>query len=221
MSRRSLDEYLQQEGWRNPRPFDADTLEYAQQLAQRNPDYGDMLKYLEMRGARPEASFVPMRGDRANYRAYFEAPDAEGRDPGSLGINRDYQYGDPRMVVPALIHETTHAADRQMRTQYGERAPKSEARRMFEEAYKKFGREEMAKRLDPEWAKKYSGYRASERELPAQAMGNLVQYDPRAVNEPVEAYNTPTHLDPTMATEFLIMQDLARRAQEASQQPAP
>ena len=226
LSRRSLDEYLQQEGWRNLRPFDADSMAYIQELAQRNPAYAEMLQYLDARGARPEMRMDPMqmdaeRGIRPGMLGYFEAPSKTGREPGSIGISRDeYENQDPRRGVPALAHEMTHAADRQMRTQMGESAPKSEARRMFEEAYAKMGRRPMAERLGPDWAKQGRGYRASEAELPAFAMGNVSAYQD-GVSADSEPVRPPLHLDPTMATEFLILQDLARRAQAAQAQPAP
>jgi hypothetical protein len=64
----------------------------------------------------------------------------------------------------------------------------------------------LADKLAPEWSKENSDYRSASNELSAYGMGSTV---PRRSNR------APLHVDPTMATEFSILLDLAQRAQKA------
>jgi hypothetical protein len=70
----------------------------------------------------------------------------------------------------------------------------------------KYPRRQLADKLAPEWAKENSGYRSASNELAAYGMGSTV---PRRSNR------APLHVDPTMATDFSILLDLAQRAQKA------
>ena len=89
-------------------------------------------------------------------------------------------------------------------TQAYEKLVYNSARRNPDES---LARESLARRLDPEWAKKNRAYRASNVELPAWGMGFAV--------EPRRDYDQPLHLDPTMATEFSILLDMANRLQKS------
>jgi hypothetical protein len=71
----------------------------------------------------------------------------------------------------------------------------------------------LAYKLNPAWTESQEGYRASSGELPAWAMGNVANTNP-LVN--YDTYNTPSHLNSTLATEYQILLDLATRDAKAN-----
>jgi hypothetical protein len=64
-----------------------------------------------------------------------------------------------------------------------------------------------AKRIAPEWTNKESDYRATGDELAAWGMGSTVN---RNADSPA-----PLHIDPSYATEFSILLDMARKLQKS------
>jgi len=70
----------------------------------------------------------------------------------------------------------------------------------------RYPRQQLISKMAPEWAKENYDYRSGDGELVAYGMGSTV---PRRSNR------APLHVDPTMATEFSILLDLAQRAQKA------
>lgn len=139
---------------------------------------------------------------------------------------------DNKAAGGTLSHELTHAADSQVEDQYYElkrKSNKTPEEERFVQAYDKLfhgvvpneqgklvhgnhGSQtvEMAKRLNPEWTKKNKEYRSTGKELAAFGVGN-------SVSGTTDSYNTPQHLDATLATERSILLDAAMRAQ--AQQP--
>ena len=187
-----------------------DRLQALLKEAAGSPEYGALVDYLSARRMMPPIQIEGFDGGAFHRNSFFG-----DRLPRTGVITVGYR-SDPSTVV----HELTHAADSQLDAQYNEikekavRGKITPTEQQFIRAYEKLAynrfakdlpRLEMAKRLAPEWAKKESDYRATNRELPAWGMGGTVT--------PNTDYPAPLHLDPTMATEFQILMDLARRAQ--------
>ena len=63
-----------------------------------------------------------------------------------------------------------------------------------------------ARKIAPEWTEKQKDYRSTGAELSAFGMGSAVSPN---VTSPA-----PLHIDPTYATEFQVLLDLANRAQK-------
>lgn len=117
-----------------------------------------------------------------------------------------------------LTHEVAHAADTELERQYFDRKTswsKPDVPTYFTDAFAKLKgataannfqspREALAEKMAPEWFKKHASYRATNNELGGWAAGR------QAGSSNVE-YETPNHLDSTLATELSILLDLARR----------
>ena len=175
------------------------------------PQYGALVDYLSARRMMPPIEQRPM-----GVSGSFDVNSIFGRSLPRTGVVNIGMRSGPDTVV----HELTHAADNQLASQYTEllnkRGELTPAERQFMQAfeklsYDKFGRDKafprktLAEKLDPEWVKKEREYRSTNAELPAWAMGATV--------EPRDDYSPPLHLNPTLATEFLMLMELARRAQ--------
>jgi hypothetical protein len=132
--------------------------------------------------------------------------------------------------VDTLVHELTHSAVRQLQMQYGENGTYYGAANkptQFTNAADKLLRfttpdfkagksppaQELAKKLDPAWLAKNQDYRASQSELPAFAMGNMTPGARADLFRP-----PPAHLEATLATEMMILLDLATREQKKKPQ---
>lgn len=128
-------------------------------------------------------------------------------------------------VAGDLIHELTHAVNREMTKQYYENVQTPTYKQTpeykdFEQGYTKImqGRSSynesptagikipLEKLAPAEWKKEYKGYRTSEGETPAFGMGNTLGRPEEAVTR------APDHVDPTIATDFSVLLDLAIRA---------
>jgi hypothetical protein len=131
---------------------------------------------------------------------------------GTITINKDdIDRNSNSNIGPALLaHEITHAADRQMKQQAIEQRGKGTK---FAEAYEKLmgsegrNRLEPARRADYEWTEGNRFYRSTPGEIAAFGVG--------AFSEPMPKHmmpdRAPLHVDPTAATEFQILLDLAQR----------
>ena len=183
------------------------------------PQYGQLVDYLSSRRMMPPIQFAPETQGRFSQNTVF------GFSLPKTGLVEVGANADPGTVV----HELTHAADSQFNSQYYGLKRKnpsnlSPLEKQFVDGYEKlvyganvrtgnpekYPRERMAATMSPEWAKENAGYRAGNRELPAWAMGSVV--------EPLNSqqYRTPLHLDPTLASEFSILLDLATRLQKSN-----
>ena len=190
----------------------ADPLQALLRQAANFEAYAALVDYLSSRRMMPQIQRRPM-GDVSGS---FETNSFFNNSLPKTGVVNVGLRSGPSTVV----HELTHAADSQLDVQYSEllnkRGDLTKEEKQFMQAYEKlnydrFGRNKafqrrvLAEKLNPEWAKKESEYRATNRELPAWGMESTV--------EPNQDYKQPLHLDPTMATEFIILMDLARKAQ--------
>ena len=185
------------------------------QTAEAGPQYGELVDYLSARRMMPPIELEGLHEGAFHSNSFFG-----NKLPRTGVVTVGYASG-PSTVV----HELTHAADSQLDAQYYEvkekaiRGKITLAEQKFLQAYEKLARTpvsfsnrqgalprlDMAKQLDAEWAKKKSDYRATNRELAAWGMESAMT--------PKSDYPAPLHLDPTLATEFRILLDLARRAQ--------
>jgi len=200
------------------------------------PQYGELVGYLSARRAMPPIQFFHERdrripvGNAAGVVGMFQS---RGLGKSNLipetGTVLVRQGSDPNTVV----HELTHAADAQLQKQYREIWEKNRdaftrltpLEQQFKQAYEKLlyapmkllspkneqrdQRQVMAERLGKDWSKAESDYRSESGELAAFGMGNVIDKNRRL--------DAPLHLDPTMATEFSVLLDLASRLQR--QQP--
>jgi len=184
---------------------EAVALEGMQNKARENEMYRATEKYLNSRGQMPDIKISRFLPDEAN--AEFNSM----RLPlgsGTIKVNKDVIVSDfKKDIGPALLaHEITHAADRQMKQQAIEQRYKGTK---FAEAYEKLvgpegrNRLEPAKRADYEWAQGNRFYRSTPEEIAAHGVG--------AFSGPMLQDRAPLHVDPTAATEFQILLDLAQR----------
>lgn len=122
------------------------------------------------------------------------------------------------------LHEFSHAADSALNKQYFDRKTSwqiPDVKTPFTEGYEKliggvsatsgpdykynYERENLAKRLNPEWATKNEHYRGNNREVVGWGAGSTINSD-------LDNYKPPNHLNSTAATELSILLDLAMRA---------
>ena len=192
--------------------YDKDTAQLLNQL--RGTPIGDrILNYLAQRNAMPaieQAWLGESTGGQFSYPS----------DPSSPGMIKYATSRSPVGMSNTLLHELTHAADRQIskdaleymrsdpqlydawlklstsvaRPAAGERLPERDPR------------QEMAYRMAPQWFNQYQNYRASNKELPAWGVADA------AIS--TGSQSAPPHLNATLAQEFDILLDLASRAKK-------
>ena len=179
------------------------------------PQYGDLVGYLSARRMMPPIEQKYGAGGKFEKNTFF------GSDLPKTGVvTVGYESG-PR----TLVHELTHAADDQISSQYYELLNKSgdltPPERQFMQAFEKlvsspgkmFGARPSytqpltARQIAPEWAAKKSDYRSTGSELAAFGMGSTVT--------PNADYPAPLHVDPSYATEFSILLDMASKLQKS------
>lgn len=151
----------------------------------------------------------------------FERNTIFGKDLPSTGqINLNYGAG-----ADTLGHEMTHAAQKRLNNQYIQEKfhgpglfRKSDTN--FTDTYEKLvsnyeaekGKSDqiqnLIQRLAPQtWIDKYKNYRASSAEAQAHAVGNTMKPDSTSFRTVA-----PAHLDATLATEYMILLDAAKRS---------
>jgi hypothetical protein len=167
------------------------------------PEYQQMMNYLSTRGAAPTIAADP----KLNFSGIFR-PGPTFSAPGSVGIR-------PKEPVEALIHEVTHAADIQMVSQYMQESGRTSSSSAgpfkstpFTDAYDKLDPAPLTKLMQPEWAGRASKYRATRPESRAFAIENAI--GPNVTKDSVT--RAPGHVDATIATEFMILLELAQRS---------
>lgn len=207
-----------------PRPQNAlarqaDPLQSLLKEAASYPQYGELVDYLSSRRMMP-----PIQQKYGSSSSFVTPGFYKDQDsPPATGIVKIAEGETPN----AVVHELTHAAQRQMQSQYFELKDKARKTKLtpldqqFIQAYEKlifdkgafFGRKpsitqlETAQRIAPQWTKDRSDYRATADELAAWGMGSAVRPN---LDSPA-----PLHIDPTYATEFSVLLDIARRLQKS------
>jgi len=205
-------------------------IQYLMQLASERPEYAALAEYLTSRSAMPPISFGYLPNSTSGQFVQQGIFNGNSNTPvtGKINLNDAFvrKGYDPTNAIPTLTHELTHATQKEM---IGQKLQKDvtdpEAKQQFLDAYRKlsynpskrgrdaFGAGLLANKLAPEWTVKNEGYRSSVEELPAWAMGDVANRNP-LVN--YDSYNAPAHLNPTLATEYQILLDLATRDAKAN-----
>jgi hypothetical protein len=182
-----------------------------------NPEvYSEIVNYLGKYGKIPEFAREYLGGASGAFE--YDPWDLNGKTRGRILFDR--RYG----AIPqssTVIHELTHAADRQLGFHYA--ALKEQGiQNQFTDAYEQFrtvprrslldsserkgmGVEEAIKKLSPNsWREDNKEYRTDPKEAIAYGVGN-------SATKTRDSYDTPLHLDPTLSTNFRILMDLANR----------
>jgi hypothetical protein len=178
------------------------------------PQYGELVGYLAARRMMPP---ITMGGTRGATGVFEQNSIFSDHLPKTGAVKVSY-----RAEPSTVVHELTHAADDQLTSQYYEllnkRGKLTPAEQQYMQAFEKlsydrFGRDKafprktLAEKLNPEWVKKEREYRSTNVELPAWAMGATI--------EPRDDYSPPLHLNPTLASEFSMLLDMANRLQRS------
>jgi hypothetical protein len=184
-------------------PLTKKDLEALNKASMSSAEYRDILGYLKDTGT----AYPSIRLDPQTEQSLYH--------PASntivLGLPAYEQAVNRKKPSTGVIHEMTHATQDPLTEQYAQatrwfadKPTDPEARRLFVQAYEKLRKDkaELARKLDPKWEKSERAYRSSPVELEAFGVGNV---QGNAVRR------GPLHLDPTMATEAMILLDLARR----------
>lgn len=133
-------------------------------------------------------------------------------------------------AISTVVHEMTHAADDQVEAQYYDSLRKGEsspASKQFQDAFRKvkydsgsmFGRRpsyplvEFVKNIATDWYNKNTDYRSTVSELLAFGTGTAAGMEAGENSRMRDP--TPAHVDPTIATQTLILLDLAAKASKA------
>ena len=186
--------------------------------ASSNPDYQQIANYLMSRRSYPEIAY--MNKPSSNYGTFTSQGmfgNANIPQRGIVSINRNASTVDPNLVAPTLVHELTHASETQLYKQYNEikgKSNKTDVERQFIENFTKImgaKATEQASAINPEFTKNNTAYRTRGDEALAFALAN-VNYP----NSPSEQ-NAPSHIDPTIATQLMLLLEQAQRVQ--NQQP--
>jgi hypothetical protein len=200
-------------------------LEKLTQESKKYPQYNDLMDFLASRQAVPEITQT------------YLGPSMGGQFISGWGEPKNGRIELNYETTPStLLHELTHAADRQISHQASQLEDRHRKetplldylggktvltpeevrlamgyRKLHYDPIKdykdpaRYPRQQLMSKMAPEWAKENSDYRSGDGELVAYGMGSTV---PRRSNR------APLHVDPTMATEFSILLDLAQRAQK-------
>jgi len=191
------------------------------QLASDNPEYQALSNYLMSRRAFPEIQYRP---DFSETYGSFRQPGLFNSivpNRGLINLNAEPTSTGAQYITPTLTHELTHAAQRQLDYQYRElqsKRNKSDLEKQFIDNYEKIiGYQtpeiyNQIKKIAPDFSEKKSDYRASTGEALAFGLENS------AYPKNELASKAPSHVDPTLATQLMLLLEQAQRVQD--QQPA-
>lgn len=192
------------------------TLTKILQEASNKPEYQAIVDYLMSRRAMPNIQY----GGKPDVFGTFTPQSLFNQQyrHGNLTINPNAATAPVKDVAPVMQHEMTHAAYNQLFYQADairkQKTPKTEEEQRFLDNFDKIskGVPEQLKAIDASYAEKNKGYRANTDESLAFALQNASnpQYK--------EGWNAPTHVDPTLATQFMLLLDQAQRVQNQKPQ---
>lgn len=192
------------------------------QQASDNPEYQAIANYLMSRRAFPQVGVAPMReGVYGSFTTpgFFSSGEVPAR--GLLNFNYNSKYWNPKEMVPTAIHESTHAAEKQLLSQYYEikkKQDKTDLDNQFLDNFQKIigsSKSEISdwiNKVAPTFRKDEASYRTKGNE--ALAFG--VEHSAQPQHE--DSYKTPAHINPSIATAFMLLLDQAQRVQ--NQKPA-
>ena len=211
LERTAVSPHTMQAGQASPqRPSLAQTaispLQRLLQQAATNQQYQDMADYLARQQMMPPINY----GDttRDDFVGVYR------RGPG-LPKSGVINFA-PDATPKTAVHELTHAADYAMQDQYRDLKNKkgelTALERQFIDGYEKLvgrkfsKRREVVERMAPDFSYFNRDYRSSGPELAAFGVGSTAW--------PNDENPVPLHVDPTYATEFALLLDLASRLQQ-------
>lgn len=195
-------------------------------LAQADPRYQQLVEYLVQRRSMPEFKFSGYDASPGSYEQNTWAGRRDLPPAGRISLTNQYAR-QPENAVSPLVHEMTHASQRQMEMQYKaiknknfwERTP--EEIQFADNYFKLYGysgsdpsigvRGLLSKLAPAEWKSENKNYRASSDEVPAWGMG-----ESGGKPSGLDNYETPQHLNPSAATEFQMLLDQAQKLQSAT-----
>ena len=192
------------------------TLTKILQAASNNPEYQAIANYLMSRRAMPNIQY----GGKPDVFGTFTPPSLFNQQyrNGNLTINPNAASVPPQEVAPVMQHEMTHAAYNQLFYQADalrkSKQPKTEAEQRFLDTFDKItkGVPEQIKTIDASYQEKNKGYRANTDESLAFALQNASNPTYK------EGWNAPSHIDPTLATQLMILLDQAQNLQNQKPQ---
>lgn len=184
--------------------------------ASDNSDFKTLYTFLNDKGSLPNMKVDSSLSSRGEF-TYGDGQPAEG----NLSVG-----GSSKGFVSTLVHEMTHAADRQMiqlsldiekSIRKGEKVSKEEeqflsnwkksfgARSVGEGGGEAVGLKSLMKTIaDPKWLSENQDYRTTRAESIAHGVGNVNK-------KSSEIYNLQSHMDPSIATEFMILLNQANK----------
>lgn len=178
--------------------------------ASENPEYQAIVNYLMSRRQMPEMTYGgnPKDFGQFQYPSLFSDVGSRGR----LYMNPNAAGANPADTAPVLQHEMTHGAFQQLYNQVREiknQKSKSELEKQFLDNFDKVFTKapQQIQALNPEWAKKNNSYRSRTDEAMAFGVAN-------ASNPQKADWTAPSHIDPTLATQFMLLLDQAQRIQD-------
>lgn len=179
--------------------------------ASDNPEYSKISSYLMDSRAIPTIKV----GHTSGANAEFEKPGwgpSEVQSNGTVTMNwGGFNKEISKAQISTLTHEFTHAAEDQLWKQFedirkkSDRTPEeSQFLGNFAKMYYPSDRvpttqEQSVKAMNRKWFEENQNYRTSSVEARAWAVGNV------ASDRGYDAYDTPPHVDPTTATEFMML----------------
>jgi hypothetical protein len=190
------------------------------QLASEKPEYQALSNYLTSRRAFPEIQYKLNPSN--NFGSFREAGlFSQSINPrGLVKLNADPESTGAEYMTPTLIHELTHATEQQLIRQYYElknKPNKTDLEKQFMDNFQKIiGSSEpkirgQIEQLAPNFSKEKSNYRASSQEGLAFALQNAMYPENVFINK------APSHVDPSIATQLMLLLEQAQRVQ--NQQP--
>jgi len=187
--------------------------------ATESPEYNALANYLMTRRAMPELNTSALLGDtrgRTEYPSGFGKSDVPSR--GRISLN--WRIPEDQ-ATSTMTHEMTHAAHNEWGKQMFDISRRlrsnpetvTDDERRFYDAYDKIfgaagpvkGVAGMVNSFAPGWGKSEARYRASNEEVLPFGVGNMQAFP--------GTYIAPPHVDTTAATEAVILNELATRAQ--------
>jgi hypothetical protein len=190
------------------------------QKASDNNEYQQLANYLMSRRSMPDFNLGYMPGTYGKFITPGLFSSGNIPERGIVSINESAKTWNPESMSPTMVHELTHAAEKQMIKQYYEikkKTNKTELENQFLNNFQKIiGSSEpevsnWLKKVSPNFYEENKGYRANSGEALAFGVENSA-FQSTDSNRPA-----PQHIDPTMATTLMLLLDQAQRVQ--NQQP--
>ena len=180
--------------------------------AKKFPETNALLDYLNQRNAMPDVEALGTLSGASGEFQFANRPSLPKQFHVTPRGKIRMQSGEG---ANTFIHELTHAAEFQIIRQVDE-ATVAGVKNQFTDAYSKMKGSRAVDTLAPNLKKDTSAYRANPMEVNAFAVADAAVPEERFVDQK----GIPPHLNATMATEFMILLDLASRAEADKTKPA-